>query len=366
MHTDTDYLKNIAAEIAAKPNQENQNTLPDKHLLTEANRLQKLITDHLLSIDNFPQRESFYFNTLSTLVDICDILFEIKNIISPDVKILLDLLAAIKKVLPSEISPKLKLPNAFIYLQNGPLTESCEENRENFKEQEIDPKLITIATIPFSQFTKQKHKLYWRNFTWLKGYQEKLETIDWENTDCNSKNEALMSLLINCDFNDDRFFIYCKKYILQRTNNYVIKKKRLAEFAECEKLILEDTYNEFPPYNHRRKNISEKLIDWIKRETTAIQLNDSDFDTLYKIEFNLDVDSIALFWKHLMDHGITKLVNVELYSRQIAATCSSKGKEEFKWETIKGKFYGKNPKYLKRIFDPLVAIIEDIKRFLKV
>uniref|UniRef100_UPI0025E9BB97 hypothetical protein n=1 Tax=uncultured Mucilaginibacter sp. TaxID=797541 RepID=UPI0025E9BB97 len=78
-----------------------------------------------------------------------------------------------------------------------------------------------------------------------------------------------------------------------------------------------------------------------------------------------DVDSIALFWKHLMDHGITKLVGVDLYAKQIAATCSSKGKDEFKWETIKGKFYGKNPIYMKRIYDPFIAIIEDIKRFLK-
>jgi hypothetical protein len=173
-----------------------------------------------------------------------------------------------------------------------------------------------------------------------------------------------MSLLINCDFNDDRFFIYCKRYIKQRVGGYTSKQRQLIAYAECEKLILEDTYHEFPSYNPRLKNISDKLIDWIKKETNAILLQENLAGDFYKIEFNLDVDSIALFWKHLMDHGITKLVNVDLYAKQIAATCSSKGKEEFKWETIKGKFYGKNPRYLKRIFDPLVAITDDIKRFL--
>jgi hypothetical protein len=151
---------------------------------------------------------------------------------------------------------------------------------------------------------------------------------------------------------------------MERTNRFGTRKRRLAEFAECEKLILQDTLDEFPSYNHRRPNISKKLTEWIALEIKAIKANDSFDEEMFKIEFNLDIDSIALFWKHLMDHGITKLVSIDLYAKQIAATCSTKGKEEIKWESIKAKFYGRNPKYLRRIFDPLVAIIEDIKRFL--
>jgi len=364
MHTETEYLRILAVEIAAKPKQEPEENLPDKHLLAEATRVQKLITGHLLVIDNFPQRESFYFNTLTKLVDICDILFEGTYCITPDVMVILDLLAEIKKVLPTEISPALKLPKAFIYLQKERLTEACDQHRQTLKEQQVDPKLIALVTIPFHHFINTKHSLYWRNFTWLKGFDEQLENTDWDNADCNSKTEALMSLLINCDFNDHRFFVYCKRYIKQRVGTVQNKDRRLAALAECETLVLEDTHHEFHAFNHRRKNISDKLIDWIRKEKDAVRADEYLANELYKIEFNLDVDSLALLWKHLMDHGITKLVGVDLYAKQIAATCSSKGKEDFKWETIKGKFYGKNPKYLKRIFDPLVAIIADIKRFL--
>jgi len=364
MHTETDYLKTLAVEIAANAIQQIEEIIPDKHLLAEVIRVQKLITSHLLSIDNFPQRESFYFNTLTKLVDICDILYEGNQCITPDVKAILDLLAEIKKVLPTEISPALKLPKAFIHLQKEHLIEICREHEQILKDQQVDPKLIALVTIPFRQFINPRHRLYWRNFTWLKGFEEQLESMDWENADCNSKTEALMSLLINCDFNDHRFFVYCKRYIKQRVGNVQNKDRRLAALAECATLVLEDTHHEFHAFNHRRKNISDKLIDWIRKEKDAVKLDQTLTNELYKIEFNLDVDSLALFWKHLMDHGVTKLVGVDLYAKQIAATCSSKGKEEFKWETIKGKFYGKNPKYLKRIFDPLVAIIADIKRFL--
>lgn len=365
MHTETEYLKILAVEIAAKPVHESSASHPDKHLAAEADRVQKIIISHLLSLDNFPQRESFYFNTLTNLVDICDTLYDITNDVTSDVKVLLQLLNAVKKVLPTEVSPALKLPKAFLNIRKENLIKICKTYQQIFKEQQVDPKLIKIATIPFRQFTNNERKLYWRNFTWLKGYEEKLETIDWENADCNSKTESVMSLLLNCDFNDDRFFIYCKKYIIERTNKYGNKKRRLVEFAECEKLIMQDTLDDFPPYNHRRPNISKKLIDWISIETKAIKANDAFDDDLYKIEYLWDVDTIALYHKFLMDHGITKKINTELYAKQIAANLSSIGKEEFKWETIHKRFYVKDQKTLRRMFGPLLLIVEDVRPLIK-
>jgi hypothetical protein len=127
------------------------------------------------------------------------------------------------------------------------------EHHEILNDQRIDPKLIAIAAIPFQYLVTIKHKLHWRDFTWLKGFEE---NMDWKNADCNSTTDALISILIGIDFNDDRFFIYCKKYIKERINHHHVKKRRLAEWAECEKLILQDTQNELSSYNHRRHDIN--------------------------------------------------------------------------------------------------------------
>jgi len=366
MTTETDYLRSIAEDLILKAQTESERLLPDKHLVAEASRVKKNIIAHLLQIDNFPQREIFYFNTLSNLVDICDILYQPGNPVNADVKVMLGLLTEVKKIIPSEISPDLQLPNAFIALQGELVLDRGNAHREIFKVQGVEQRLIAIAVIPFRLFTGEGRKLYWHNFTWLKGYEEKLDSIDWENADCNSKTEALISVLLNSGFNDDRFFIYCKKYIIERTGRYGTKKRRLAEFAECEKLILQDTLDGFPSYNHRRPDISKKLIDWIGIEIKAMIANDNFNEEDYRIEFNLDGESLSVFWKHLMEHGITKQVNLDLYAKQIVATCSSKDTAELKWTTIKSKFHYKKPEYLKRIYYPLLAIIEDIKRFLKV
>lgn len=365
MPTETEYLKNIAEEIAENTKANESSDTSNKHLTIEAERLAKVIAGHLLSMNNFTQRETYYFDSLFKLVRVCDILYEVNQKVTPNVEVLLHLLNSVRKVIPAEVSPNLQLPKAFIALQKQPLSDIWEEHEAILQARQIDPKLIAIAKIPFLHFCHSRHKLHWRDFTWLKGYQESLENMDWDNADCESPNEALMSILIGIDFNDDRFFIYCKKYIRERINHHHVKKRRLAELMECEKLVLQDTQNELPSYNFRRHDISFKLISWIKKEADAISLNESLDEDMFKIEFNWDVDTIALFWKYLMEHGVTKMVPIDLYAKQIAATCSSKGKVEFKPETIKGRFYGKHQRYLKKIYEPFTNIIEDIRRFLR-
>jgi hypothetical protein len=365
MPNETDYLKNIAEEIAAGDKTRLQTDAPDKHLAIEADRLEKVITANLHAITNYTQRETYYFDTLLKLVLICDTLYEVTQTINPNVHMLLRLLNSVRKIIPAELSPKLQLPKAFLQLQKQPLCDTWEEHEAILKEKQVDPKLVAIAEIPFRHFCASHHKLHWRDFTWLKGYQENLENMDWDNADCGSPSEALMSMLIGIDFNDDRFFIYCKKYIRDRISHHHVKKRRLAELMECEKLVLQDTQNELPSYNFRRHDISFKLVSWIKKEADAIKASEGFDDELYKIEFNWDVDTISLFWKYLMEHGITKMTNIDTYAKQIAATCSSKGKIDFKWETVKSRFYSKSQKHLKKVYDPLTSIIEAIRRFLR-
>ena len=364
MNTDTEFLKSIVGEIANK----NKGSLPgdtaDHRIVLESKRLENAVTVQMLSIDNSTQRDTFYYGTLNKLVQIYDTLFDIYQTDSPNTAVLIELITAIKQVVPNEICPNLKLAKVFIFHQREIISQSWSDHCHVLTQRGVDPKLIDIASIPFKRFITGSEKLKWSDFTWLKGYQSKLKEMDWDNADCNSKTDALISILINCDFNDDRFFIYCKRYIKQRVGQHGTKKKRLAEYTECEKLILEDTHNEFPSYNRRRKNISEKLIDWTRKETDAIKSNESYEDELYKIEYLWDVDTIALFHKYLMDHGVSKKINTELYAKQIAATCSSINKEEFKWETIHKRLYVKDQKSLRRVFEPLLAIVEDIRPLL--
>jgi hypothetical protein len=362
MNTETDYLKSIAEEVAQSSNKEI--TKPNHHLQVEAKRLERAIVLSLNTIENFTQRDTFYFNTLNKLVNICDILFEYTGSVNPNVNVLLELLTSIKEVVPSEIRPNLKLSKAFVEMQKQKFMEIWAKHQKILQEQEIDARLMEIAAIPFTRFIADKHKLYWGDFTWLRGYQAKLDIIDWDDADCSSKTEALISLLIGRDFNDDRFYIYCKKYILKRTKAIVGKGKRLLEYAQCEKLVMQDTQVGTAAFDLRSNSVSARLLKWIKEEIDFVETHERE-RIVTKFEFKWNIETLAFFFKLLWDHKVFGKVPLERFSEQIAGNCSSIGKDEFQAGSIFSRLYSKEPEVVKAIEQLLAGMLADVRNYLQ-
>ncbi|WP_454802839.1 hypothetical protein [Mucilaginibacter phyllosphaerae] len=362
MNTETDYLKSIAEEIVQSGNKEIKN--PNHHLLTEAKRLEKAIMHSLNSIENFTQRDTFCFNTLQKLVQISDILFDFTRSLDPNVKVLVELLTAIKQLMPSEIRPNLKLSRAFVEMQKTNLTAQWARYQTVLEQQAIDPRLIGIAGIPFKRFTERKHQLYWSDFTWLRGYQAKLDIMDWNEADCSGKTEALISLLIGRDFNDDRFYIYCKKYIQNRLKGITGKRNRLLEYAFCEKLVLEDTQVGIAAFDLRSNSVSARLLKWIKEEIVFVQTHELDRPQT-KLVFKWNVEMIAFFFKLLHEKQAFGKIPLEPFAETIAANCSSVGKDDIQPATIHSRFYMKDLQVIKAIETLLVEMLEIVRIYLR-
>ena len=142
--------------------------------------------------------------------------------------------------------------------------------------QDIDPELLGIAAIPFKDFIEPKHKLYCGNYCWLKAYEHQLEIMDWGHADCNSKTEALVSLLIASGLNDDRFFIYCKNIIVKRAAAKTGRKEKLKELANCRKLILQDARAKSIPYKYRIESLVTQLLVWTTAEEEYINVHEPE------------------------------------------------------------------------------------------
>jgi len=364
MKTETDYLKRIAEEIAANKTPDKYITEPDHHLDTEAKRLEKDIRDSLLAIDNFTQRDTFHFDTLSKLVDICDILFDTSGRIDPNVKVILNLLTAIRQIIPAEIRPNLRLPKAFVLLQKQHVADSLSTNLASLQAQGIDPNLIDIAAIPVKDFIEPKHKLYWGNYTWLKAYEHKLEIIDWEHADCNSKTEALVSLLIGSGLNDDRFFIYCKNIIVNRTAAKTGRKEKLKELANCRKLILQDARAKSVPYKYRIEPLVTQLLVWITAEEEYINVHEPE-QPFAKLRFALSVNKLAFLFKLLSEKKVFGDTTFHDLAQQMASTCLSQGGEDIQATTIISKAYPKKQQILEEIEALLVSLLEYVRSFIR-
>jgi hypothetical protein len=354
MNTETDYLKSIAEEILLSSSLDSSK--PNHHLQTEAKRLEKAIIHSLNTIENFTQRDTFHFNTLSKLVNICDLLFAQTNSLNPDVSVLMELLTAVKQIIPSEIRPNLKLPRAFIEMQKENFAKMWAGRKAIMEGQGIDARLTEIAAIPFMRFIEGKQKLFWGDFTWLKGYEAKLDIIDWDNADCNSKTEALVSLLIGRNFNDDRFYIYCKKYIEARTKNDAGKRNKLLAYAKCEKLVLEDTQVGMPPFDIRGNSVSDRLVKWVKEEIDFVETHEREKPYI-KLRLNMYVNRIAFFFKLLHEQKVFGDTSFKELSQQIASTCLSADGEEILASTIISKAYPKDQKMLEEMEGLLVRML---------
>lgn len=362
MTTDTDYLKSIAEEIVVSPAV--NHLRPNYHLQVESKRLEKAIMHSLNAIENFTQRDTFHFNTLSKLVHICDMLFEQTGTVNADVSVLMELLAAVKQIVSSEIRPNLKLSKAFVEIQKGTVLEKWEAQKNILQEQGIEPKLIGIAAIPFTRFIEGNQKLCWGDYTWLKGYQGKLEIMDWDNADCNSKTEALISLLIGRNFNDDRFYIYCKKYIIERTKPITGKRNRVLGYAHCERLVLEDTQVGTVPFDLRANSLSDRLIKWIREEIDFVETHERE-NAYLKLRLNMYVNRIAFFFKLLHEQKVFGDTSFKELSQQIASTCFSADGEEILASTIISKAYPKDQKMLEEMEGLLVRMLDYVRSFMR-
>jgi len=362
MNTDTEYLKSIAQAIPFKSNRPNKETA-DHHLITEARRLEQAIITQLTFAAQTNQTNNQLTHTLAKLTDICDILYNVSKTVTPDVVVVMDLLTCIRQIIPNNIRPILKLPIAFVKLCENDLLKSWSEYAETMHSHGIAEKLIEIAGIPFRRFIEFKTTLYWGDYTWLKGYQGKLDIMDWEDLDCSSPEEALLSLLIGRDFNDDRFYIYCKKYIQARTNKISGKRNKLLEYAECRKLVLQETQVNVPSFDVHANPVSTRLIKWIGEEIDFVETHERE-RPLSKFEFKWNVETIAFFFKLLWDHKVFGKVSLEPLSEQIASNCSSVGKDEFQATTIFSRFYVKDREVLVAVEKILSGMLEDVRRFL--
>ncbi len=366
MINDTEYLEMIAQEIAEQYalNGALAAEKANRHLINEAKRIEKSFISRLLPVKNKHYQSNSEQRTINKLVSICDMLFKVSGSVDPNILTIIKLLDAIRQTIPEDLRPYVKIPKGFIALHHSTLTEAMEQHVVTCHTCAVDSKLTDISSIPFTHFTETKDRLSWANFTWLQNYRAKLFMFDWNDTDCNSKTEALMSLLISLDFNHEQFYIYCKKYVAARAKAISGKRKRLLEYAECEKLVLQETQIGIPSFDPYAKPVSSRLIKWIREEINFVETHERD-RPYAKFEFKWNVEMIAFFFKLLHERGAFGKISLEPFAETIATNCSSVGKEDFQPATIQSRFYVKDQVIIKSIEAVLLEMLEVVGKYLR-
>jgi len=369
MNLEIEMLEAIVAELIVKAKEQPMGTIAEPSLVLEAKRLEIIVEAQLLKLKNQTQLNTFLNMSLQKLTNICNQLYAIYGSISPETSVILELLDAVKNVLPNSISPQLQLPAAFIELQSPIFNARWKQLRHQLASREINPLLIDIASVPVLLFEPGQQKFTWGDYIWLKRFFEQLENIDWSSQEFATKDEILTSQLIRIGFNHQRFFAYCYRLIRKKVDVLSGKKQKLQELARRKTLILQD----IPLYEQRYESSSEKLsvllCNWVDAEIAQVSEMEPDnpaegFYNPFKLLLKMNILSTAFWYKLQYDHGVFDEANLDILAEKVTKNCSTKQQPDISVGSLKTKFYTKERNVIIAIEQLLVRMLEDVRRFL--
>lgn len=368
MHIEFDILEAMVKDIAAKPKINQGDRLPESAMVQEAKRIEMLVSDKLLALKNPTQVSTLLNMVLQKLIRICDRLFEVNDAISPETQVIVELLTAIKRMVPQSISPQLSLPKAFVQTQGAVFAGQWQKLQLALAEQRINPLLVEIAGLPVAAFVPEKGKLQWGDYTWLRRFFDFIENIDWQHHDCGSTEDALISALIRLGYNHQRFMGYCYRLIKERTDAKAGRKAKLEELARCKTLILQDVAISDLRYESRTEKVGDQLCAWVDAEMKLVAQVEPDdagdtFKNPVKFKHKLSVLATALWYKLQYDHGVFDEDSLDVLADKIAKNCASKQQSEISPGSVKTKFYTKDSLTIKQIEDLLVKMLSDLRNF---
>ena len=366
INTEFEVLEAITADLADKAS--HADVHPANALLTEAKRIERLVGIRLLELKNPTQVSTMLNMVLQKLIRIADQLFDINGRLSAETRVILDLMTAIKSMVPQSISPALPLPKGFIQLEAEKFGSHWTALRSVLAKQDINALLIEIAGLPVAAFTLGKGRLVWSDYTWLRRFFDFLENMDWLHHDCGSVEEALISALIRLGYNHQRFLGYCYRVVKEKTDAKVGRKAKLEELTRCKTLVLQDVAISDLRYESRAEKVADQLCSWIDAEIRLVaQIEPDDmgdtFKNPFKFRHKLSVLSTAMWYKLQYDHGLFDEESLDVLAEKISRNCASKQQSDISPGSIKTKFYTKDTATIKTVEDLLVKMLDDLRNF---
>ncbi|MES2650530.1 MAG: hypothetical protein V4663_02265 [Bacteroidota bacterium] len=332
--------------------------LPDLSLQTEAEKVERMLSQHLLTLTNETQIITFLQVYLGRLIKLCNKLYEREIDANPNAEIILDLIEALRSPVSQYVPETIILPDLFRDRESKKFKYHWAFVLKPLRENGIDQKLIDIMYIPVKQFSSSKENMRWCDFKFLKRYLGVLEEL----TSGKFTLEMLLDTLVGLGYNYSRFTAYYTSGLKMRmaTLDYGhIRRMLKAEQARLSQISIYTKRD----FDTRKLPVLEELGKWIDAELIRHEDRRSGTNP-FKLVSKLKAVQLA-FWKKLeYDHGIYEEDNLDTFSEKITYNYSTKLQEELSAPSMKSKFYPKDGAIYRAIEKILVAMLEDVRKFL--
>lgn len=356
---DFELLENLAGQLSEKAAAE-PDAQVDVLLKSEIRKLTKLIPQHLLTLSNDTQIESFLKLTLNRLSDICDVLYVPGHGLNVNAQEVVTLMSSVFKHFADKIPASVVMPKLFGFQASAENNLRWQGIKAKLEAIGTDPFLIDAIYLPFGKFIHAGAAVCWSEYQYLKVYGKTLE----EELASGVKDQAsLMDLLIGLGHNHPRFYFFYTGTLKDamadlgesgRRNILLEAKTRIGQ-------IVSWTSMSFVPV---KIAVVDELSKWIDLELARTpvlaesELNKGSLITLF------NATQLAVWRKLEYDAGIYLEANLDVFSEKVALNFMTKGGVRLSQFSVKSKLYSKEAAVFKFLEAYALKMLEEIRRFL--
>jgi AcrR family transcriptional regulator len=327
-------------------------------LQVEAEKVERLLSQQLLTLTNETQIITFLQVYLGRLIKLCNRLYRKEMDSNSDAEVILGLIEALRSPVSQYVPETIILPYLFRDKESKRFKYHWAFVLKPLQESGIDQKLIDIMYIPVKQFSTSKDNMRWCDFKFLKRYLGVLEEL----TSNKFTIEMLLDTLIGLGYNYSRFTAYYTGVLKTKIADHDYGQTRRILKAEQARLFQISIYTK-RDFDTRKLPVLEELGKWIDAELIRHEDRRSGINP-FKLVSRLKAVQLA-FWKKLeYDHGIYEEDNLDTFSEKITYNYSTKLQEELSAPSMKSKFYPKDGAIYRAIEKILLAMLEDVRKFL--
>ena len=352
MNYEFDNLEILIGELSEKRNDEGAKA--DPRLTVEIKKAERQLSSQLLGLTNETQIATFLHLYLGKLIKLSNTLYA-QGTDNLNAALLLELMETMRAPVAQYIPETLVLPKLFRENETRKFTQLWSFIEKPLLSGRIDKKLLEIIQLPLKRFENAKEEMRWCDFKYLKRYLDVLGELVSEAF----SEQTLIEHLIGLGFNATRFNSFYANRLKQSLPIDLTGTIKLLEQerARLQQLAVFTKRN----FDNRKMPIIEELLKWIDAE---ISLHKKESWKSWKFISKFKATELATWHKLLQEHGVLNEENLVVLFEKIAHNYSTGAQEQLSAKSLQSKSYATDRSVYLALEKPVLAILEDIRRFL--
>lgn len=323
-----------------------------KDLDGECAKVKKAFKIQVVSFENESLIKRYFHFHQESLIDLINTLQQniqesgVRHVAEPVIHRLSGLLVFLEEHFPEYFDLDMKMPLVSMDSITNELRSFVALLSDKFGQCNIDMGLIQLLKNSIEQSQSNGKPMSFRTFYYFQFLRHNLENF---NVDVSTETLDLIRLLINCNFNDGRFYNFMERYVNWSVSKALSVNEKLDELAFFLKFVNQQASVTGLSFDRLNPSINIQIADWISQEIQYLKLKqqlvtenvitEDVVSADFKINFDLSVSALAYLFRTFIETGVIQNKNASELIRFLTKYVKTKRSESISYESFRVKFY---------------------------